>query len=82
MTVENNYPYAYPDVMESCDPHESHQLRRSLLIVKVLSLATKAHGWGLKFSQYNRLPNLCHHILIWSHAALAEANDIISLADI
>jgi hypothetical protein len=28
LAVENNYPYAYPDVTVSRDSHESHQLHK------------------------------------------------------
>ena len=42
LAVEENRHYAYPDVMVSCDPHESQQLHSPLLIVEVLSPSTEA----------------------------------------
>jgi Uma2 family endonuclease len=75
LVVQDDFHFAYPDIMVSCDPAdrmETRQLRYPVLIVEVLSPSTADYDRGRKFNQYKQLASLRHYLLVSQTAWVLE----------
>ncbi|MCS6848603.1 MAG: Uma2 family endonuclease [Anaerolineae bacterium] len=75
--IEKNGLYTYPDVVVVCGrlqfaPKRKDTITNPVLIVEVLSDATRDYDRGAKFELYRDLPTLQHYLLIDSDAVRVE----------
>ncbi|MEN8120173.1 MAG: Uma2 family endonuclease [Bacteroidota bacterium] len=89
--------YTYPDIVVSCDKNEDDPLtiKYPILIIEVLSDATRRYDRGKKFQIYKQIPDFKHYLLIeqdfclvdcftrkgdlWYHKSYTEESDTINL---
>ena len=75
LAVQDNFNYAYPDVVVSCDSadrRDAYLVRHPVLIVEVLSPSTAEYDRSRKFTQYQKLASLRHYILVSQTAWVLE----------
>ena len=75
LAVQDDFHYASPDVVVSCDPddrRDPYLIRRPVLIVEVLSPSTAEYDRSRKFTQYQKIPSLRHYILVSQTAWVLE----------
>ena len=75
LAVQDDFHYAYPDVVVSCDPadrRDPYLVRQPLLIVEVLSPSTAEYDRSRKFNQYKKLVSLRHYVLVSQTAWVRE----------
>lgn len=75
--VQENGLYTYPDVVVVCGrlqfaPNRKDTITNPVLIVEVLSDATRDYDRGARFELYRDIPTLRHYLLIDSSAVHVE----------
>ena len=75
LAVQDNFHYAYPDVVVTCDPAARRDpllVRHPVLIVEVLSPPTADYDRSRKFTQYQKIASLRQYVLVSQTAWVLE----------
>ena len=75
LAVQDDFHYASPDVVVSCDPddrRDPYLIRQPVLIAEVLSPSTAEYDRSRKFTQYQKISSLRHYILVSQTAWVLE----------